>query len=387
MGYQDGFGLRPGRTQDKLNSDRKDTLSTARNAASGYRAAGSISPYRAPDMSQAGLPGESPLSQFSVPQMQIPEAPGLLQTAGTAVGTKLAGDAVERGASKLFDTYFPASSSFIPGASIKAANQAADPIYALGDSEGWWAGSAGEAQAEQELIGGAPEAGGFGEMMGTYGPYIPAAAKLVQGDVGGAAKSGIGTYAGQAIGNLIVPGIGGAVGGFIGGVVGGDCFITEATMAGLGVQDDEAEPLKVLRFFRDKVLAGTPQGQAMIEEYENIAPLVVEAVEARPDAMEIFKQLYEQFIAPAVEAVKAGNYPEALQIYAAMIAAVTPFAQEAMQMQDAVMQEEPQAEMQQMGNHAAQVAQNPQVAQQATGALNQFNADDQRPTSVRFGKG
>ena len=158
-------------------------------------------------------------------------------------------------------------------------------------------------------------------------------------------------------------------------------------MAGLGVQDDEAEPLKVLRFFRDKVLAGTPQGQAMIEEYENIAPLVVEAVEARPDAMEIFKQLYEQFIAPAVEAVKAGNYPEALQIYAAMIAAVTPFAQEAMQMQDAVMQEEPQAEMQQMGNHAAQVAQNPQVAQQATGALNQFNADDQRPTSVRFGKG
>ena len=37
-----------------------------------------------------------------------------------------------------------------------------------------------EAQAEQELIGGAPEAGSFGEMMGTYGPHIPATAKLVQ---------------------------------------------------------------------------------------------------------------------------------------------------------------------------------------------------------------
>ena len=180
--------------------------------------------------------------------------------------------------------------------------------------------------------------------------------------------------------------------------IGGGCFITEATMAGLGVQDDNAEPLMVLRFFRDKVLAGTPQGQAMIQEYEDIAPLVVEAIESRPDAMEIFKKIYTDFIAPAVEAIKAQNFPQALQIYAAMIAAVTPLAQEAMDAEDAMEgemqqagepQEGPQEAVQQMGQHAGMVAQNPQVAQQAApqGALSQFNAEEEDyPSSVRFGR-
>jgi hypothetical protein len=77
-----------------------------------------------------------------------------------------------------------------------------------------------------------------------------------------------------------------------------------------------------------------------------------------------------------------------------MIAAVTPFAQEAMDAEDAMegeMQQasEPQEAMQQMGQHAGMVAQNPQVAQQAApqGALQQFNADEEYPSSVRFGRG
>ena len=233
-------------------------------------------------------------------------------------------------------------------------------------------------------------AGSAGDIgFGDVAPYAGSAIRLAQGDVGGAAKAAAGTF----IGNMILPGIG----GFIGGAIGGGCFITEATMAGLGVQDDNAEPLKVLRFFRDQVLSKTPQGQAMIQEYEAIAPLVVEAVQSRPDAMEIFKKLYTDFIAPAVEAIKAQNFPQALQIYAAMIAAVTPFAQEAMDAEDAMEgemqmasepQEGPQEAVQQMGQHAGMVAQNPQVAQQAApqGALQQFNADEEYPSSVRFGR-
>lgn len=180
-------------------------------------------------------------------------------------------------------------------------------------------------------------------------------------------------------------------------------------MAGLGVQDDDAEPLKVLRAFRDQVLASTPQGQQMIQEYEAIAPLVVAAVQSRPDAMTIFKSIYTQFIAPAVEAIKGGNYPQALQIYAAMIAAVVPFAQEAMDgmddMGEGEMAEAGEVqEMQALGDDAAMVAQNPMMAQQAApgmhqmpggqmmpdsamqgSALQQFNADEY-PSPVRFGR-
>jgi hypothetical protein len=424
MGYQDGMGLRPGRTRDKLSADRGNTDSTFSSAA-GYRAAGAVSPVREAPKSDAMATGGGALSQFSADAgPKVPKAPGLLQTVGGAAASHIGGKVLEKGVDKLGQTTagryvdHTMSGSSIPFSAMEAANASPDSIEYL-DSRGYFdapnnapvvdASGLGEyavpgigADGYIDVMGdgvgmGADAAGSATDLAGSAGdigfgdvaPYAGSAIRLAQGDVGGAAKAAAGTF----IGNMILPGIG----GFIGGAIGGGCFITEATMAGLGVQDDNAEPLKVLRFFRDQVLSKTPQGQAMIQEYEAIAPLVVEAVESRPDAMEIFKQLYEQFIAPAVEAIKAQNFPQALQIYAAMIAAVTPLAQEAMDAEDAMEgemqqasepQEGPQEAMQQMGDHAGMVAQNPQVAQQAApqGALQQFNADEDYPSSVRFGR-
>lgn len=424
MGYQDGMGLRPGRTKDKLSADRGNTDSTFSSAA-GYRAAGMVSPVREAPKSDAMATGGGALSQFSADSgPKVPKAPGLLQTVGGAAASNVGGKMLEKGVDKLGKTRagryidHTMSGSSIPFSAMEAANASPDSIEYL-DSRGYFdapnnapvvdASGLGEyavpgigADGYIDVMGdgvgmGADAAGSATDLAGSAGdfsfgdvaPYAGSAIRLAQGDVGGAVKAGIGTYIGTAIG--------GPVGGFIGSIIGGGCFITEATMAGLGVQDDEAEPLKVLRFFRDEVLAKTPQGQAMIQEYEDIAPLVVEAVESRPDAMEIFKKLYTDFIAPAVEAIKAQNFPQALQIYAAMIAAVTPLAQEAMDAEDAMegemqqageTQEGPQEAMQQMGQHAGMVAQSPQVAQQAApqGALQQFNADEEYPSSVRFGR-
>ncbi len=413
MGYQDGMGLRPGRTRDKVSADRGSNDSTF-SAAAGYRAAGSVSPVREAPKSDAIASGGA-LSQFSADA--VPKAPGLLQTVGNAAASRVGGKMLEKGADKFFETKagryvdHAMSGSGVSFDALESANASADPIGDLAGSQGWYQGVSGDVpgsggdlyfddygvgsdlSAGAELADAAGSAADFAGSAGDIGfgdvaPYAGSVIRLAQGDIGGAAKAAAGTF----IGNMILPGIG----GFIGGAIGGGCFITEATMAGLGVQDDEAEPLKVLRFFRDKVLAGTPQGQAMIQEYEGIAPLVVEAVQSRPDAMEIFKKIYTDFIAPAVEAIKAGDYPQALQIYAAMIAAVTPLAQEAIDAEDAMEgemqqagepQEGPQEAMQQMGEHAGMVAQNPQVAQQAApqGALSQFNADEEYPSSVGFG--
>lgn len=450
MGYQSGTGLRIGRTKDKLTSDKNtsNTLGTAGGSSTGYRAAGAVSSSGGQSVGASsptgGVTSESPLSQFNADmptysQPQAPKAPSLLQTVGGAVASNALMKGAEKGAGMLWDKFAGDGSSIPKGYTDFLGAESSDPINSMGDSQGWWEGStgdtAGAANAAGNFAGSAAQYPGYMDFLssesgdaigslgdasgwwdgasgasgttgvsgaasgtstfGTYAPYAGAAIKAAQGDVEGGAKTAAGVYAGQAIGSYFGP-IGAAVGGWVGGAIGGGCFITEATMAGLGVQDDNAEPLKVLRFFRDKVLSGTPQGQGMIEEYNAIAPLVVEAVESRPDAMDIFKALYEQFIVPSVEAVKTGNYPEALQIYASMINAVTPFAQQAMQEQDEMMGDEygygesisyEQAEpaMEQMASHAGQVAQNPQIAQQATGALNQFSADNY-PTPVRFGR-
>ena len=427
MGYQDGMGLRPGRTRDKLSADRGNSSSTF-NAASGYRATGAVSPIREAEKTAAdpNATGTSALSQFSAggQGMQVPKAPGLLQTVGSSVAMKAGEKALDKATGGIAGRYVDhaMSGSSIPFQSLEDANATADPIYTLGNSEGWWSGVpdsakvatepmffddagvgsdlapgswlgdfADEGASAADAAGSATELYGGADAAGGSFPGLSIASNLAKGNYAGAGL----TAAGYAIG--------GPVGGFVGSLVGnvfggGGCFITEATMAGLGVQDDNAEPLKVLRFFRDQVLSKTPQGQAMIQEYEDIAPLVVEAIESRPDAMEIFKKIYTDFIAPAVEAIKAQNFPQALQIYAAMIAAVTPLAQEAMDAEDAMEgemqqagepQEGPQEAMQQMGQHAGMVAQNPRVAQQAApqGALSQFNAEEEDyPSSVRFGR-
>jgi len=103
-----------------------------------------------------------------------------------------------------------------------------------------------------------------------------------------------------------------------------DCFITEAVTSAAGVGDN-AEELQVLRQFRDTVMSATPQGQALVQEYYAIAPMVVEAIAQRPDGLQIFQQIKGEFIDPAVEAAKAGDNQRALQTYAQMIAYVTQF--------------------------------------------------------------
>jgi hypothetical protein len=154
-----------------------------------------------------------------------------------------------------------------------------------------------------------------------------------------------------------MPGVGTAVGSALGGVLGGGCFITEAVMSSGGA--DNGMELEALRGFRDNILSATPQGQAMIAEYEAIAPVVVEAVSARPDGVQIFQQIKGQFIDPAVAAVNAGNFQEALQIYANMIGFVTPFAAEAA---EAGMGGQDTDAMNQMGDHAAMVGNSPELA-------------------------
>jgi len=201
-----------------------------------------------------------------------------------------------------------------------------------------------------ELFGEGADAAGFAE--GGL-PYAGSIIRLAQGDVKGAAGSAIGT----AVGSFF----GGPVGGAIGSFVGGGCFITEAVTAAGG--QDNGEELNMLRWFRDNILAANPQGQALIQEYEMMAPMVVEAISMRPDALQLFQQIKTEFIDQAVEAVKTGNYKAALEIYAQMIAFVEPFAAE----QAGGEINEP-GEADEMGSHAAMLAHDDMATAEIGGA-------------------
>ena len=215
-----------------------------------------------------------------------------------------------------------------------------------------------------------------GEVVDAGGgvPWVGPALRLAQGDVGGAA----GSAAGAAIGSAILPGVGTAIGSFLGGNIGGNCFITEAVMSA-GGQGDTAPELQALRQFRDGVLAATPQGQALIQEYESIAPMVVDSVMMRPDSLQIFQAIDAQFINPAVQAIQQGDYQKALQIYSQMIAFVTPYATEGAETGQGGMmmpgQEGEAGAMQKMGEHAAMVGHSPEMAGMATGDMGMMDED------------
>lgn len=187
--------------------------------------------------------------------------------------------------------------------------------------------------------------------------------------------------AGQDVGNSI----GGDVGNFVGDTISsigdavGGCFITEAVMAAGGAGDN-AEPLLVLRAFRDQVMMATPEGQAMVQQYYEMAPLVVAAVSQRPDALQIFAQIYHQYIGPAVEAVKAGDMQQALAIYASMLSDVSELAAEGASIETSNMDSpDDMAGMEQLGVDGASVANSPAMQQKAVGMMPVAGAMPQAP--------
>src|SRR5574340_1068532 len=242
MGYQDNYvGLRPGRSVEKLRSDSgmPSNLGTAQTGR-GFRTSGAISPLwgnQVPKKTEAKAEdGAKALSTYYAPQMpsfNIPKAPGFGEQLAMNVGGKIATDA----AGKALGNFFaPALDKISPiqGASVPfdmAAAEAGGTGNVIADMGGYGLDSAvssvpsgvdlGYAEFGYGDIGNvatdsATSAAGFGNVaMSDILPYTPAVVNLAQGDVGGAAKSAAGT----AIGNSIVPGIGGAVGAVLGGKV------------------------------------------------------------------------------------------------------------------------------------------------------------------------
>lgn len=73
------------------------------------------------------------------------------------------------------------------------------------------------------------------------------------------------------------------------------CFLASACMAARGLPSD-CEELEVLRRFREEALAGTAEGDAILREYEEIAPRIVRAIDERPDASAIYEKIYAEIV-------------------------------------------------------------------------------------------
>lgn len=103
------------------------------------------------------------------------------------------------------------------------------------------------------------------------------------------------------------------------------CFITTAVCESSGLPDD-CEELQTLRNFRDGFMMENTTRENLVKLYYDVAPLIVDAINARENRAEILDTLRTAYILPAVEAIKAGNNEAAFWIYSEMLRVAATFA-------------------------------------------------------------
>ena len=96
------------------------------------------------------------------------------------------------------------------------------------------------------------------------------------------------------------------------------CFLSTATDRALG-QPDECDELTMFRQLRDTYMQQSPERRAEVEEYYEIAPLIVASIEACDEADTIWRQLADEYILPVVRLAESGDFPRAHQLYRQMV--------------------------------------------------------------------
>ncbi|MDE0101375.1 MAG: hypothetical protein OXN89_03265 [Bryobacterales bacterium] len=119
--------------------------------------------------------------------------------------------------------------------------------------------------------------------------------------------------------------VGSIVGGLVDTVgdffesVGDGCFITHAVLQSESLESDDGAILSQLRGFRDEYVLTQPGGRGLINTYYATAPEIVRVIDARPDRQQIWRNVYQRWLHPAVEAVRRGHPRRALELYEQML--------------------------------------------------------------------
>jgi hypothetical protein len=93
-----------------------------------------------------------------------------------------------------------------------------------------------------------------------------------------------------------------------------NCYLTTACIQTRGLPNN-CDELRILRKFRDEVMAKRLEGRADIQEYKRIAPEIVRRLDLRGNSREIYSGIYHQTIEPAVRLIQSGDFQRAYDTY------------------------------------------------------------------------
>lgn len=96
------------------------------------------------------------------------------------------------------------------------------------------------------------------------------------------------------------------------------CFISTAVCDYYG-KDDNCKELKILRNYRDNWLRNQPDGQLLISEYYNKAPLLVSLLKTSQYYKEYCEILWKDYIQQCLKLINEGKFIECKKLYQSMV--------------------------------------------------------------------
>lgn len=96
------------------------------------------------------------------------------------------------------------------------------------------------------------------------------------------------------------------------------CYITTAVCESQGKADDCYE-LTLLRNYRDEYLLSTPEGEALVKEYYNIAPTIVNRIAHSETPGKIYEEIWQNYLLPCVNLIEEGKPEVCRKQYMAMV--------------------------------------------------------------------
>ena len=96
------------------------------------------------------------------------------------------------------------------------------------------------------------------------------------------------------------------------------CYITTAVCENRNLPDDCYE-LETLRAYRDGYLMETEEGKNLVEDYYDLAPVIVRAIDMREDRKEIYEELYRSCLLPCIRCIENGEQEKCKELYTGMV--------------------------------------------------------------------
>ncbi len=96
------------------------------------------------------------------------------------------------------------------------------------------------------------------------------------------------------------------------------CYITTAVCETFHKPDDCYE-LTLLRGYRDSYLMAQPEGEEMIREYYDVAPSIVKHINKRKDRAEIYRGVWDEYLAPCIQMIEEGENEACQKLYRDMV--------------------------------------------------------------------